>query len=123
MQIHLQAQQCDSSISVCPTTFDFLISQNIKQQECLIENNTLKLELTNLNFQLKETKSVLETTSSILLITNNQRESLEASIDLKDKTIKKQSRQIIIYKIGILSVGITEIGGFAYFGMKKLLFR
>lgn len=98
--------------------FDYLISQDIKQQQCAIENNTLKAEIINLNFQIKETKSVLETTSSILLITNEQKQTLQSSVDLKDKIIKKQARQIIAYKIGILSVGITELVGAAYLLLK-----
>ncbi len=120
IQIALHGQLCDSSIAVCPKVFDYLISQDVKEQQYAVDNSILKAEVTNLTFQLKETKSVLETTSSILLITNEQKQTLQSSVDLKDKTIRKQKRQIAAYKVGILSVGIAGVGGLTYLGVKQL---
>lgn len=96
---------CDSAVSVCPHVFDYLISQDVKAQGCAVENINFRAEIHNLEFQLKETKSVLQTTSDILLTTNQEKELMRESIILKDRAIKKQSRKIAGLKIGCVAIG------------------
>ena len=101
--------QCDSAISVCPAVFDRLIAQDLRERQCSTEINTVKAEMTNLKFQLQETESVLQSTSDILLITNKEKGLLSQEIDLKDKQLKKKTRQITWLKLGIVAVSCVGV--------------
>lgn len=107
--------QCDSAISVCPPVFDYLISQDVKEQKCRQENINLKASIVNLEFQVKKSADLLKSTSDILLITNEEKQLMQVSIDLKDKQLKKQTRQITGLKIGCVAIGIAGIISTTYF--------
>lgn len=111
----LHGQFQDSSIAVQPHVFDYLIMQDVKAQKCAVENINFRAEISNLGFQLKETKLVLQTTSDILRITNEEKGLLNETIILKDRVIKKQSRQIAGLKIGCFSVGVLGAVSTIYF--------
>lgn len=107
--------QCDSSISVCPSVFDYLITQDVKQKQCHASQYIYKAEIANLQYQLKQADSLQRITSDILLITNQEKDLLNTSIDLKDRQLKKQARQIIGLKVGCISIGVLGIASTVYF--------
>ncbi len=110
--------QCDSAISVCPPVFDYLIKQDVLCKKYYQQGMTFAAENAVLEFQLKETKSVLQTTSDILRVTNQEKGLLNETITLKDGVIKKQSRQIAGLKIGCFSVGVLGLASTIYFIVK-----
>jgi hypothetical protein len=58
---------------------------------------------------------VLETTSNILRVTNQEKGLLNETIILKDRVIKKQNRQIAGLKIGCFSIGVLGLASTIYF--------
>jgi len=58
---------------------------------------------------------VLETTSNILRVTNQEKGLLQETIILKDRVIKKQNRQIVSLKIGCFSIGVLGLASTIYF--------
>lgn len=98
-----------------PDTFDFLISQNVKEQQCEQDRINLQAENGNLKFQLWEADSLKKDISNTLLIANQENGLMKTVLDQDDLKIKKQKRQITGLKVGCVSIGILGVVSTIYF--------
>lgn len=115
---HAQGDLCDSTVNMCPDIVDYYVGQDIKARELQAENINLKAGIANLKYRLDQSEVLFKKTSDNLLIANEENSMLNTTIEIQDKLMGKQARQITGLKIGCFAIGVVGIITTTYFIIK-----
>ena len=110
--------QCDSTIVLCPKTFDYLIKQDIFAKKYYQESiNLLVLNgLQKENLQIKD--SLLLDKDNIILYLNAQKGLYDKHLGVVEFNLKQQKRQKNFYKFLSIAVGFVGVTSTTYFIIK-----
>ncbi len=110
---------CDSSIAVCPKTFDYFIRQDILAKKYYVDNNKLSAQIKVLKYELVQSDSTKKSTSNILRITKEEGALTQKSLTLLNLKYDKVVRQVNWLKFGCVSLAVAGIVTTVYVAIKK----
>ncbi len=107
---------CDSAISVCPNTIDYLISRDILYKECSQENYLLNKHIANDSYIIVQKDSIISTQAHTIYTGRAYFEverikdiSQDALIKHQEKIIARKTTIEIILGVFALTFGVITV--------------